>query len=78
MSLTFSLPVVFGSLLDLWDTPPLHSGPPGSVRDELFIMVIGLKLAPSLVGNSYNFWAIYTPAYLVGGTNCSFKLLWLG
>uniref|UniRef100_A0A8C8W8D4 Uncharacterized protein n=1 Tax=Peromyscus maniculatus bairdii TaxID=230844 RepID=A0A8C8W8D4_PERMB len=39
---------------------------------------MGLKLVQSLVGHSHNFCPTFTPAHLVGRTNCILKGMWLG
>lgn len=39
---------------------------------------MGLQLCQSSVGHSHNFCTIFTPAHLVGRTNCRSKIMWLG
>ena len=39
---------------------------------------MGLKVDQSLVGHSFNFCSIFTPAHLVGRTRYKLKVLWLG
>lgn len=39
---------------------------------------MGLKLGQSLVGHSHNVCTTFTPAHLVGRTNCRLKVLWFG
>jgi hypothetical protein len=39
---------------------------------------MGLKLDQALAGHSHNFCAAFTPAHLVGRTDCRLKVLWLG
>ena len=39
---------------------------------------MALKMDQSLVGHSLNFCTTFTPAHLVGRTNCRLEVLWLG